>query len=68
MKNKKLTVSIRLNENIIEKVDGVADEMGLTRTGAISCILAMYFNSQESMKVLNNISNLVRKEENVENV
>lgn len=66
--NKKITISMRLNENIIEKVDGFADEMGLTRTGAISSILAMYFNSQESIKVLNNISNLIRKEENVENV
>lgn len=66
--NDKIAVSMRLKKSIIEKVDGVADEMGLTRTGAISCILSMYFNSQESIKVLDNISNLIRKEENVENV
>ena len=66
--NDKIAVSMRLKKSIIEKVDGVADEMGLTRTAAISCILSMYFNSQESIKVLDNISNLIRKEENIENV
>lgn len=65
---RKTAIGLRLNSDLLEKVDRYALNMGVNRTAAISVILSMYFESKESIEVLNNITNLVRKEENIENV
>lgn len=65
---RKTAIGLRLNSDLLEKVDRYALDMGVNRTAAISVILSMYFESKESIKVLNNISNIIRKEETLENV
>ena len=65
---RKTAIGLRLNSDLLEKVDRYALNMGVNRTAAISVILSMYFESKESIEVLNNITNLVRKEEKLENV
>lgn len=66
MKNesKKTSVGFRMNSELVEKVDGYAEKMGITRSAAISCIIALYFESKESIEVLGKISDLVRTDGN----
>ena len=68
MKTNKTAIGLRLNKDILEKVDAYAITLGVNRTAAISCILGMYFENKENMQTLNNITNLIRKEEILENV
>lgn len=68
LSKRKTAIGLRLNTDLLEKVDRYALDMGVNRTAAISVILSMYFESKENIKVLNNISNIIRKEETLENV
>lgn len=68
MKTNKQAIGLRLNNDLLEKVDRYALDMGVNRTAAISVILSMYFESKENIQALNNITNLIRKEETLENV
>lgn len=59
MKNNKISVGFRMSENLVKKIDEYAENMGINRTAAISCILSMYFEGKDNIESLNNIATLI---------
>jgi len=55
-KTRKIKVQYSFSENLVEKLDTFANEMGTTRTGVTVWILQNYFTQKEKMmdKVLSN--------------
>ena len=48
-----------MSENLVKKIDEYAENMGINRTAAISCILSMYFEGKDNIESLNNIAALI---------
>lgn len=54
-RERKVSMGVKIAPNLLQKLDIYAENSGLSRSSAVSAVLSMYFQGQESMTAMQSI-------------
>lgn len=58
MANENKRVNVYMNAKVLDKLDAYADELGLSRSSAISVIVYEYFRTEEATRAMAKMNDL----------